>query len=125
MEERNIIEFTYNNEPVPFERMNKLNMWAGRVQRYLKYKGDLTVALMSHYGRNEKHDKKTRYSLSLQVYRVRDAGDLDNYAKGVIDAIAKAGLVWNDKAIIKYVEPFEMLLDKQNPRIQFKLRKLT
>lgn len=121
------VEYVYEAEPVPFERMNSLNRWAPRVQRYLEYKTNLAFILAVKFRLQipPEEDRTAKYALYLIVYRARDAGDLDNFAKPVKDAIASAGLVWNDKAIIEYKEPFRMTVDRENPRVWLKLEKIS
>jgi Holliday junction resolvase RusA-like endonuclease len=54
-------------------------------------------------------------SVDLQVYRALNAGDVDNFVKGTLDAIAAAGILQNDRLVITVSATKRT--DKVRPRI--------
>lgn len=65
---------------------------------------------------------RCRCSILLVVYRVTDVGDVDNYSKGVLDAIAKAGIIENDR-LFKDMRVI-LKVDKSNPRTVITINEL-
>lgn len=53
--------------------------------------------------------------VELDVYRDRNWGDLDNFAKGVLDALQQAMVYRNDVQVMRLT--MEKFLDRTNPRI--------
>jgi Holliday junction resolvase RusA-like endonuclease len=53
------------------------------------------------------------YALQVTVYRVRRAGDLDNYLKAISDGLN--GIVWPDDAMVRTLIAFADL-SRDNPR---------
>lgn len=62
-------------------------------------------------------------SLTMHVWRERRSGDLDNYYKGVCDALQEAGIVRNDKLITVHRD-CRVLVDPSNPRYEILLEPL-
>lgn len=119
------LEFIFESEPVGFKRPVRSPFGhTYNPKKYEDFKKSLTEALMFHFSAVKETDHQHRYALSFKVFRSRDIGDLDNFLKPVKDALQASGIIWNDKQIIKYLEPFEMLIDKNNPRIWFRLIKI-
>lgn len=52
----------------------------------------------------------------LDVYRERNAGDVDNYPKAIFDALQAAGIIKNDN-LIKRMD-VRILKDKERPRVE-------
>lgn len=119
--------YTHRGEPVGFKRPS-FNEHTGKFfnpPKYEAYKKELAEALhFSFPGLAGESDGKKRYSLSLLVFRSRDVGDLDNFTKPVKDALQIAGIIRNDKQIVEYREPYKMLIDKIQPRIEFLLEEI-
>lgn len=61
-------------------------------------------------------------ALTLTFYRVRRAGDLDNFAKPVLDALQKAGVIANDSQVGEL--HLYRQWDKANPRTEIVLTEL-
>jgi Holliday junction resolvase RusA-like endonuclease len=59
--------------------------------------------------------KAHRYQLSLKIYREKAIGDVDNYAKSVMDALQDAGVIANDSQID--TAHIVKRVDKKNPRL--------
>lgn len=57
--------------------------------------------------------------IRLDVYRVRNAGDVDNFPKAVFDALQAAKVIKND-SLIKRMD-VRVLKDKDNPRVEILL----
>lgn len=58
----------------------------------------------------------------LEVYRERNIGDVDNYIKGCLDAIAEAGILRDDKQVITVGATKHT--DKSNPRYVVRITEL-
>lgn len=60
--------------------------------------------------------------VAIEVFRPQKRGDLDNYFKGLFDALN--GIGWNDDSQIKRItaERFE---DKSNPRVEIEIQSLS
>lgn len=52
----------------------------------------------------------------MKIYRERNSGDVDNYAKGIIDSMQDAGIVRNDSLIVRLI--MEKFTDPENPRVE-------
>ena len=61
----------------------------------------------------------TPTAITLRVYRAADVGDLDNFAKGVLDALQQSNWLEDDKLVVQ-LEMFK-LLDRKNPRIEIEI----
>lgn len=58
-------------------------------------------------------------SVTLNVYRPRKSGDLDNTQKGLLDSLS--GIAWHDDNQIVHIEAFRHD-DKLNPRVEIRIR---
>lgn len=115
--------FRFPGVPVPAPRMTRHSTWAH--PEYHAYKAALANALLAQYPHLVIPDRPPRtpakgykpwalaygtqrYEVSLLVCLSKDVGDLDNYAKTVLDAVAGvAKMMTNDKKV------FRMELEKQ------------
>lgn len=61
----------------------------------------------------------TFFEYHCKVYYPSMRTDLDNHCKVVLDAMQKAKVITNDNKCVKIVA--EKFIDKENPRIEFKL----
>lgn len=59
-------------------------------------------------------------AMSMDVWRPRNAGDLDNYYKGVCDALQAAEIVRNDKQIVEH-RRCRVRTDPRRPRYEILL----
>ena len=132
------IEFTFHGSPVPAQRVQVGNRHGYNPAKYRKYKKALADALAKAFPEfvdkgpptsNKKERRKwlkvnkdVQYRLDYWVFIKKDLGDWDNYGKSISDAIQNAGLVPDDKKIKK--GSWEVQLDKENPRIHFRLERL-
>lgn len=66
---------------------------------------------------------ETPVALSMKVYRKTNSGDLDNYYKGICDALQEARIVRNDKLIVCHRECW-VLTDPKRPRYELKIEEL-
>lgn len=67
--------------------------------------------------------KGIRYALGVDVWFAEDRADWSNAFKAVEDALQCAGVIWNDRMIVRCLGG-DRNVDKQNPRIEFELRRL-
>ena len=58
-------------------------------------------------------------SVTLDVYRPRKSGDLDNAMKGLLDSLS--GIAWHDDKQITHIEA-RRFDDKANPRVVVRIR---
>ncbi len=63
------------------------------------------------------------FAVTLDVYRAANRGDADNYAKGVKDAMTKAG-VWDDDRHVTSLT-VRMFLDRERPRVDVEVLSLS
>lgn len=61
-------------------------------------------------------------SLSLSFFRQKRVGDLDNFAKPVLDALQKAGVIANDNLVSEL--HMYRLYDRANPRTEIVITEL-
>ena len=61
----------------------------------------------------------TFFEYHCRVFYPSMRTDLDNHCKVVLDAMQKAKVITNDNKCVKIVA--EKFIDKENPRIEFKL----
>jgi Holliday junction resolvase RusA-like endonuclease len=133
------VEFDIRIHPVPAPRMTQRSLWAPEVKAYLDFKDQLRDLIkvklrqelldippvQDKTARRKFGDAQrkagVRYQLQLQVQIRKDIGDLDNYFKGVKDAIQAAGLVFNDKQIKRYTESEVFVEPHLDEGIWFKL----
>ncbi len=66
---------------------------------------------------------KTRFMLYAHIYRAADRGDLDNYIKGIMDGMTKAG-IWADDRLVHSISAM-MYVDKLNPRVEIAVDEFT
>jgi Holliday junction resolvase RusA-like endonuclease len=59
---------------------------------------------------------KQPVSVSIDVYRKSDAGDLDNYAKGLLDALQEAKVLRDDKQVVEL--HMRKFVDRRRPRYE-------
>ena len=64
-----------------------------------------------------KPERGVRLGLVLRVYRTKRIGDLDNYAKGLMDGISKSNAVWDDDRYVVSIR-MAMAVSKTNPRAE-------
>lgn len=57
-----------------------------------------------------------RCDIDMKVYLERDAGDVDNYAKGILDALQRTRILRNDALVVKLC--VEKFVDRANPRVE-------
>jgi Holliday junction resolvase RusA-like endonuclease len=130
------IEFEFPGPPVPWARPGEYKGRRYNPEKYSKYKADLARAIKAEYGyfawdipakgtkERTRYYKNNQYSLSVQVFREKDRGDLSNYTKCVEDALKLAGVIGDDCQIKEYKEPFGIFIDKENPRVHLILESL-
>lgn len=56
-------------------------------------------------------------AMSMDVYREQNSGDLDNYFKGILDAIQEARIVRDDKLVVEF-RRCRVLKDAKRPRYE-------
>jgi Holliday junction resolvase RusA-like endonuclease len=61
-------------------------------------------------------------SLAIDVYRPTASGDIDNYAKGILDALQASGMLTNDSLVNELT--MRKHTDRRNPRYQITLTTL-
>ena len=62
------------------------------------------------------------FSVDLDVYRKADRGDVDNYAKALLDGMSKAAM-WSDDARVHHLS-VRILVDRENPRVHVFVREM-
>ena len=60
--------------------------------------------------------------VSIDVYRKVDAGDIDNYAKGVLDALQEAQVIRNDRLVTELL--MRKFTDPRRPRYEIEVEVL-
>lgn len=87
-----IITFTIPGRPVPAVRMTQRSKWKDpRAQKYLDYKG--TVGWAAKAVRCPRFKGRVRVDIDLHIRGGR-IGDVDNYAKSILDGLN--GVAWED-----------------------------
>ena len=131
-----MIEITFTGEPVPAQRTRTAKGGHRYTpKKYKAYKSDLINHIENKYSHlkklvpskenkkeRTKYFKENRFYISLAVYRSKSYGDADNFLKAVQDALEQSGVIGNDSQIDD--GDFRKRVDKNNPRIEFKLTKL-
>lgn len=130
----------FTGEPMPAPRPrgaardDKCHFY--NLREYTDYKSALAGYVQCKYGfwawdipptsertARSKYIKSHRYILDVAAFRSKETGDNDNFMKPCMDALQIAGVFANDSQI-DYGEHFKDI-DKENPRIEFRLRRLT
>lgn len=62
-------------------------------------------------------------ALSMDVYREQNSGDLDNYYKGICDALQEARILRDDKQVVEH-RRCRNLIDRKRPRYELILHVL-
>lgn len=127
-----LLSFTFEGEPVPYQRYNHAARFRPDVKRYYGYKKELAHALKQEYGyfswgmpdglndyQKGKWIKANRYHLLLKVYRSKNMGDIDNYTKSVMDSMQDAKVLFNDAQVDSIAATKH--IDKERPRVEFEL----
>jgi len=73
----------------------------------------------------KKHLKETfaePFKIWIHVYFQSNRSDLDNAAKVILDCLQSSGMILNDRLCSILV--MEKYIDKDNPRIEFKINKI-
>ena len=109
-----MIQYTFYNDPMPaprpkaYSRGNRAGVY--NPSQYMEYKAMLASELRRKFshkfnvpakGTKErtKYIKNNRYALSVEFYRTKNVGDVDNYLKTVKDALEDAGILANDSQV--------------------------
>lgn len=122
--------FAVEHKPVPKPRMTQSDKWKKRpeVVRFLAYKDALRAAVIDTRRMIGKSDdwlmkgpvevqmivgKKFTYVTVVEVpaidERKRPAGDIDNFAKSVLEALqAEYSLIKDDKQVVRLVAEFDL-----------------
>lgn len=109
-----LLDFTVPGVPVPKQRprlaRNGRVYTPARTREYEYLVGDYARAAVKTSGWL---NVPGEYALQVTVYRVRRAGDLDNYLKAISDGLN--GIVWPDDAMVRTLIAFADL-SRDNPR---------
>jgi len=108
-----IVEFTVEGPPLTWKRTNA---YAGK--RITPKAQRAYQALVRHVAtlhRPAGWPMEARYRLHVVAFRARDAGDWDNYAKNVSDALQGA-LYFDDRRIVDGRCTLE--IDRERPRVE-------
>lgn len=133
------LDMVFSGAPIPYTRMTQGTRWTERSQNYLGYRNALADALRTAFpswvipqpppvvlkkerAAYTKEQNKISYWLGVDVWFVRDSGDWDNAYKAVADSLQVAGIVWNDKRIVRSLGGWRYV-DKENPRIKIHLER--
>lgn len=129
-----ILKFTYAAPPVPASRPRVTRRGTYNAPAYETYKQGLTKALFDQFGyfcwdfpapgskERSKWLKANRYKMVLRVYQANARGDIDNFAKSVMDAMTKAGVIADDSQVDEL--DAKKQVDKSCPRIELELLKV-
>lgn len=134
-----ILSATFDGAPVPYTRMTQRSMYADpAAKRYLDYRNRLAQDIRKRFPtvchdfkamRNLPDWKTLRKSLlseyfflEVMVYPAQDRGDLSNFFKMVEDALQMAGVIYDDKRIVRIKG--SLRIDRECPRVSFTLSRL-
>lgn len=131
-----LIDFTFADlPPVPAARTRSTKHGHHYTpKQYKDYKKALADAIAAKYWnlvelvppvgnpKRSKFLKYNKYCLLLNVFRVADQGDKDNYEKSVMDALGDSGVFANDKQVLSGFTT--LFIDAKNPRVEIVLAKL-
>lgn len=111
-----MVEFTYNQNPVPFKRPRFNRGQSFNDKAYSTYKANLAAALVAE--RLPRIPEGIELKLVAKFYRdSRRRVDLDNLEKALNDALQDAGILPDDSQIVES-HTFKGY-DKENPRTVF------
>ncbi|MGB9660694.1 MAG: RusA family crossover junction endodeoxyribonuclease [Moorellaceae bacterium] len=96
-----MITFTVPGRPVPAQRMTRRTKWTDRAQRSLAYQ-----QLVAWSARQAKVPEFVgEVVLTARFYvKGRRHGDLSNLVKSIEDGLQYAGVIRNDKQVVRYGE---------------------
>lgn len=129
-----MISFVFPGEPVAAARPRVTARGTFTPAEYRVWKNTLTTLLRVKFAeqvqqvpptrtnQRTKWIKQNRYHLDVTVYRSKNVGDIDNFYKGVADALEDAGILANDSQIDLMTG--RKLIDKRQPRVEFTLIRL-
>lgn len=121
------IAFVVPGEPVPWERA-RIGSVGGKTVHFTHSRTDeyetrvAAVAAATAHRREWPIGGKGPFQVLIDVYRVRKAGDADNFAKGIKDALTKAR-VWKDDRYVIDLR-VRLFIDKATPRTEITIWKL-
>jgi Holliday junction resolvase RusA-like endonuclease len=119
------MEMIYRDkEPVPAARARSTESGHHYTpEKYRNYKLALCNSIKGRYAKLiGKIDPKAKLGIAMLVYRSKNTGDWDNFAKCVQDAIQDSGVIKDDKQICLGL--CAKHIDKADPRIEFILFEL-
>lgn len=91
----------------------------GKTKRLVDYEKSFYLQLPSKY---RKLNIESEFRFDIDVYYDSKRPDLDNSLKIVLDCLQKAKVIKNDNKCVEIHA--KKLLDKTNPRIEFKITEL-
>ncbi len=86
-----------------------------KTKAYEKHVAIIAGAARSHLRQWPRLDTKTRFGLSVNVFRSTERGDLDNFIKAISDACN--GIVWADDSQVRVLRGMVEGCDKGRERV--------
>jgi len=87
--------------PVPAQRMTRRSKWTERARKSLEYQE--TVAWWAKFAKIPRIEGPVILTVRFYVYG-KNHGDLSNLVKAIEDGLQYAGVIPNDKQIVRYGE---------------------
>lgn len=116
-----ILRFTVPGPPVPCGRPRVVNGHAFTPPKTEAYEQAAGLCIMQAMTRC-RWTLGTRgpFRVELDVYRAAERGDVDNYAKSILDAATRAR-AWSDDARVTELE-VRLFVDRVKPRVEGRIR---
>ena len=119
-----VLSFTVPGPPVPQPRARVVQTGSGMVRAYdperaRNYKRHVGIVARGALSHLPYWSFEGQHALTVRVYRARRAGDLDNFVKGISDALN--GIAWEDDSSVVELHAF-MSDDSARPRVEVEVR---